>query len=250
MGTIRAAAAALDLERAGGLSAEPRAGGGAVQAPIVRTTGSTRRRRSRRGPIPVGMLDEFQLDNGKQSRKAVPDGTPDEGFGHVVILVPVDVAAAHDGAPRQFRMRARGASSRRRLASEMISRHRVTAWKVRQSSAKASNSIPATKERASVPLSRMSRRAWRVRSESLDRLALRLGPDVRLEPGAVGDIDLDGEQTADEVGQYDILEDTDRRFGIKLDQEVDVAGWPGLAANDRAEQRSVAMTCSRSMPGV
>src|SRR3954454_8321198 len=105
---MRAAAAALDLERAGGRSAgrpaEPRAGGGAVQAPIVRTTGSTRRRQSGRGPFPVGMLDEFQLDNSTQSRKAVPDGTPDEGFGHVVVLVPVDIAAAHDGAPRQFQM--------------------------------------------------------------------------------------------------------------------------------------------------
>src|SRR4051794_13009050 len=82
----------------------------------------------------------------------------------------------------------------------------------------------------------MSRSAWRERSEGINRLAFRLRLDIGLQLGAVGDIDPNRKKFADEVSKFHILEDPDRRFGIKLDQEIDVTGWCGFTAHDRPEQ--------------
>src|SRR5215472_12354691 len=72
-------------------------------------------------------------------------------------------------------------------------------------------------------LSRMSVSASRVRSESINRVALDCRPDERLQTAAVGDIDPDREQVREVLRNPDILEKPDRRLRVQLDQDVDVA---------------------------
>lgn len=67
----------------------------------------------------------FGFDRHKQRREAVLHRPPDDLLGDIVVVVTVDVADAHDGAPGQLGVAI--AHGSRQAASEMISRQRVTA---------------------------------------------------------------------------------------------------------------------------
>src|SRR5271166_234425 len=128
---------------------------------------------------------------------------------------------------------------RRRAASEMISSARVAAKKVRRSRSNSSNESPATNSRASSPLSRMSNSAWRALLESIHGFPFGGRPNVRFQMAAVCDIDPAREQVAKILRNGDIFPQSDRRVRSDLDQNVDVAVRPIVAASARAEQRGV-----------
>src|SRR5215208_4527118 len=98
-------------------------------------------------------------------------------------------------------------ADRRRDASEMISRQRVTAYSRITSSRKVSNAWSTVKCWASVMLWRMSCSADRSRSERIDGVPCCGLAQMRLQRIAVDHVDRPIEQAADVVLDPDIVED-------------------------------------------
>ena len=100
-------------------------------------------------------------------------------------------------------------------------------------------------------------------SEGIQGISLSAGPNECLKAAAIRYIHAVGEQVGNILGDADILEHADRRVGLDLDHDVDVAGR--ASASPRATEpnsaacrtprlrsscslaRKVAMICSRFM---
>ncbi len=67
------------------------------------------------------------VDGREKRGQAFMEGAPNVVFLDIVVIVPVDITHAHDGAPGQFGRRACNSGGSRRAASEIISSARVTA---------------------------------------------------------------------------------------------------------------------------
>src|ERR1700722_9340430 len=110
---------------------------------------------------------------------------------------------------------------------------------------KVSRVQPSMNCRHSRMLSRISKRARRARTESINRVTLRAGTNLRLQVGTVGDIDPGRKQILKIVFDADILEQVDIRLGCDLDHDVDVAVRALVATRVRSEQgrmRDAALT--------
>ena len=138
-----------------------------------------------------------------------------------------------------FRCRSRTSGPGRPLVFEIISRQRVTAWKVRRSVSNSSADMPSTNVRARHSLSRMPKSARRVRSEGINRLPFSPPPNEWFETVVISHIHGIGEQIGEVLGDANILKQVDWRVRFKLDQGVDVAGGWCLTACDGAKQRDM-----------
>ena len=85
-------------------------------------------------------------------------------------------------------------------------------------------------------LSLMSKSASCARLESINRVALGTRPNDRFQAASIGDVDTCREQVAEILRDADVFEDIDRRGGIELDHDVDVAAPFRLAASDRPKK--------------
>src|SRR5712691_12610745 len=101
---------------------------------------------------------------------------------------------------------------------------------------KAAGDMQPRNSRARRMLSRISNSASRPRLESIDRVPLGAGPDLRLQAAAIGYIDASREDAGDVLDDRDILEEADLRFGSELDHYIDIALRRCLSTRDRTEQ--------------
>jgi hypothetical protein len=133
---------------------------------------------------------------------------------------------------------------RRRVASEMISRHRVAAQSARRSAFGPSTERPAAKSSARRMLPQMSVNESRARLESIKRVALDISPHERLKAAAVGYFDAARKEVREILCNPNVFEEADRRLWVQLDQNIDIAGALALTTRDGAEQRRVTNTVS------
>jgi hypothetical protein len=71
------------------------------------------------------------------------------------------------------------------------------------------------------------------------RVALDIQSGERLQAAPVSDVDANREQILNVLGNPDIFEKPDRRLGVQLDQNIDIAPAGALPAREGAEQRRV-----------
>ena len=76
----------------------------------------------------------------------------------------------------------------------------------------------------------------------MDRVTLGVGPDVGPERLAFGDIDLDGKQVADEMGDAHIVPETDLGRRIELDHFADVGKMVESGSGARREIADVRLS--------
>src|ERR1700730_14320499 len=85
----------------------------------------------------------------------------------------------------------------------------------------------------------MSRSAPRSLSESIDSIMRRRRAQMRLERGAVDNVNRPLEETGDILFEADVIVDRPFGPGLKLHQNVEVAIRPVVAARNRAEHGGV-----------
>lgn len=74
-----------------------------------------------------GSVGELCFDRREQRRKRVAYRLPDNFGAHALVVVTIDIARAGNAEPRQIGVSLTISTPTNREASEMISRHRVTA---------------------------------------------------------------------------------------------------------------------------
>jgi len=78
-----------------------------------------------------------------------------------------------------------------------------------------------------------------LRSEGIDSITLDIWPDQRLQPLPICDIDTDGEQVTQVLGDLDIFEGADRCARHQFDHNVYIAPRARFPARKRPEQSDV-----------
>src|ERR1700693_6236185 len=110
---------------------------------------------------------------------------------------------------------------------------------MRRLSRNVSNEHPSMNCGPSPILSRMSYSANRARSESIDRVAVGMGPNIGLHALAAHHVNAKRKQVLDAMLDADIPEQINVRIGRNIDHDVDVAVGTVFASRARTEQGRV-----------
>ena len=145
-------------------------------------------------------------------------------------------------SPQGWLGTSRAASSpRRNAASQIRSRHRSTASRVRPSRSSASRSMAPTYDRIRSMLSRMSARqtagSW---LEDTPPIPIHVGTNTRLFDWLGQQIDGAAEDLRQASFDSRQSDHPDPGSWIQLHDKIDIAGRAGLAARQRAEQADMA----------
>src|SRR5258707_11737526 len=136
--------------------------------------------------------------------------------------------------------RAFNSPDKRRDASEITSRQRVTAYRYNSSRWKLSKVWPCTNRSARSMWRSISRRTPWSASEGIERIPHCRRAQMGLEGGAIDDVNRALKQADNVIPQSHVIENGDVRLGINVDDDVEVAVGTVLAARDRPEDSGVA----------
>src|SRR5687767_5280293 len=73
-------------------------------------------------------------------------------------------------------------------------------------------------------------------SEHLEGVGVGGASHIRMECGAIDDVNSAGKQTVDIALQAGIVERVELCIGCELDHDIQIAGWPGFVSSHRPEQ--------------
>src|ERR1700719_2112603 len=138
--------------------------------------------------------------------------------------------------------RAFKSSDKRRDASEITSRQRVTAYRYSSSHWKLSKVWPYVNRSARSMWRRISRRTPSSASEGIERIPYRRCAQMRLEGVAVDHVNRALKQAGNVISQSHVIENSDVRLRIDVDHDVEVTVVSVLAARDRTEDSGMTNT--------